>query len=95
MTESSARAVGAVAPPAPLSGKKIRKGTGDVLKDLDYAQQYMDEFCEGDFPGRIALELRFVERALRVAANEIRQLRERLKLKPAPPSLTGDAPQEE
>ena len=70
--------------------KGIRKGTCDVLKDLAYAQRYMEEFAQGDFAGRLGLEMSFVERALRVATGEIKQLRKRLE-----DAHRGGAPREE
>ena len=67
----------------PIEGtKEIRKGTGDVLKDLAYAQRYMEEFAQGDFAGRLGLEMSFVERALRLATGEIKQLHKRLEATP-------------
>lgn len=63
----------------PLNAKEIRKGTDDVLKDILYAQEFMEDFRESGFPGRLGLEMAFVERALRVAMQEIRQLRERVE----------------
>ena len=67
----------------PIGGtKEIRKGTGDVLKDLAYAQRYMEEFAQGDFAGRLGLEMSFVERALRLATGEIKQLHKRLEATP-------------
>lgn len=66
-------------PLKPLTGKEIRKGTGDVLKDLEYAQRFVD----GDgVAGMLGLELDFINRALRVAAGEIKQLRARLQTAP-------------
>ena len=62
-----------------LTSRERHKGTGDVLKDLRYAQRYLAEYCESDFPtSRARDELRFAERALRVAAGEIALLRGRL-----------------
>lgn len=63
---------------AELKGREILKGTGDVLKDLAYAQRYMDGFAESGLPGRLGLEVQFVERAMRVAIAEIKSLRERV-----------------
>ena len=59
----------------PLTGYEIRKGTGDVLKDLAYAQRHMDTFIDVGLERRLNLEIAFVERALRLAINEITQLR--------------------
>lgn len=60
----------------PLNNRERHKGTGDVLKDLAYAQKYMDGYCEGvGTTHRITNDMRFVERALRVATAEIKLLR--------------------
>jgi hypothetical protein len=66
-------------PPAmpPLKGREIRKGTGDVLRDLAYAQQHLDGFVEAGLPYHMGLEVGFVERAIRVAIWEITTLRKR------------------
>lgn len=58
-----------------LSGKQLHKGTGDALKDLDYALRFVD----GDgVVGALGKQLDFINRALRVARGEIVQLRSRL-----------------
>lgn len=58
----------------PLNGHDIRKGTGDVLKDIDYALRFVD----GDgIPGVLGLEVEFINRVLRVVRGEIRQCRAR------------------
>ena len=62
-----------------LDGKQIRKGTGDVLKDIAYAQRFT-ESLQDQWPGQMGLELDFVDRALRVAAGEIKRLREAVKV---------------
>lgn len=56
-----------------LSGKQLHKGTGDVLRDLEYAETITD----GDgIPGGRGKLFDFANRAIRVAQGEIRQLRE-------------------
>jgi hypothetical protein len=74
--------------PERLHGKEIRKGTGDVLKDVQWAAEALDYWLEGDVPTILPkdrgwtdsrLMLRFCERALRVAANEIKVLRRALE----------------
>lgn len=66
-------------PAEKLSGKEIRKGTGDVLKDIDYALRFVD----GDgIAGVLGLELDFVNRALRVAKGQIVQLRQQIENAP-------------
>lgn len=63
----------AAAEPKPeLSGTEIRKGTGDTLRDLEHARRISVALMDG--PGRMGLEAGFVERALRVAMAEIREL---------------------
>lgn len=62
----------------PLTSRELRKGTGDVLKDLAQA----DRLTDADEPGFGELickgqQLRFVNRAIRVAMGEIRELRKR------------------
>lgn len=62
----------------PLTSRERHKGTGDVLKDLAHAQRMTDVdepgfgevICRGN-------ELRFVNRAIRVAMGEIKQMRAR------------------
>jgi hypothetical protein len=66
-----------------MTGKELRKGTGDVLRDLDEAVRLTDT-SETGF-GQVVcsgLQLDFVNRALRVAAGEIKQLRARLAKEP-------------
>lgn len=76
-------AIAALTTPAPdlraLNGKELRKGTGDVLKDLDHAEHLTDT-SEPGFGAVVCsgLELDFVNRAIRVARGEIKQLRQRL-----------------
>lgn len=80
------------APEKALTRKELHKGTGDVLRDLAHAVNLTDTsepgFGEVICRGR---ELDFVNRALRVAAGEIKQLRARLKS--APPLPPGPDPQ--
>lgn len=68
---------------APLKSRERLKGTGDVLKDLAHAERMTD--ASGGF-GELVLrgrELDFVNRALRVATGEIKELRKRLGAKEA------------
>ena len=62
-----------------LTGKELRKGTGDVLRDIDYSA-YLTDTSEPGFGDVVCrgMQLDFVNRTLRVAAGEIRQLRARL-----------------
>jgi hypothetical protein len=62
----------AAEPNRELSGTEIRKGTGDTLRDLEHARRISVALMDG--PGRMGLEAGFVERALRVAMAEIREL---------------------
>jgi hypothetical protein len=67
-----------------LTSRERHKGTGDVLKDLAHAQR-MTDTSEPGFGEVICRgkELDFVNRAIRVAAGEIKQLRQRLDKKQA------------
>jgi len=60
-----------------LTSRELHKGTGDVLRDIAHAQRFTEGIQDG-FGGRLGKEIDFVDRALRVAANEIKQLRLRL-----------------
>jgi len=81
----------AAAPQAELNAKQIRKGTGDVLKDMAYAQRFT-ESIQNQIGGRTGLEIDFVDRALRVGMNEIRLLRDRLKVAPQAPLCDCGSP---
>lgn len=59
-----------------LNGSQIRKGTGDVLKDLAHAQRFT-ESIQDQWGGPLGLEIDFIDRALRVAMAEIKNLRNR------------------
>lgn len=59
-----------------MNGRELRKGTGDVLRDLEHAQQFVGD---QDVAGMLGLQLDFINRALRVAHGEIRQQRQRIQ----------------
>lgn len=62
---------------ARLTSREMHKGTGDVLRDLQHAQRFTDGLSDG-LPGVLGKEAAFIDRALRVAIGEIKQLRQRL-----------------
>lgn len=77
---NSSQCLAAPADLPPMKSREMLKGTGDVLRDLDYAER-MTDTSEPGF-GQVVCsgrELDFVNRALRVARGEIAQLRQRVK----------------